>query len=30
MRLKLYVVRSWHPCAAVEKALSMKGLSYSA
>jgi glutathione S-transferase len=29
MRLKLYVVHGSHPCAAVEKALSMKGLSYS-
>jgi len=29
MRLKLYVVHGSHPCAAVEKALSMKGLEYS-
>lgn len=29
MRLKLYVVHGSHPCAAVEKALSMKGLSYT-
>jgi glutathione S-transferase len=29
MRLKLYVVHGSHPCAAVEKALSMKGLDYS-
>ncbi len=29
MRLKLYVVHGSHPCAAVEKALSLKGLSYS-
>jgi len=28
MRLKLYVVHGSHPCAAVEKAMSMKGLSY--
>jgi glutathione S-transferase len=28
MRLKLYVVHGSHPCAAVEKALSMKGLGY--
>ena len=28
MRLKLYVVHGSHPCAAVEKALSLKGLSY--
>ncbi len=28
MRLKLYVVHGSHPCAAVEKALSIKGLSY--
>jgi glutathione S-transferase len=29
MRLKLYVVHGSHPCASVEKALAMKGLSYS-
>ncbi len=29
MRLRLYVVHGSHPCAAVEKALSIKGLSYS-
>ena len=29
MRLKLYVVHGSHPCAAVEKALSMKRLDYS-
>jgi glutathione S-transferase len=29
MRLRLYVVHGSHPCAAVEKALSLKGLSYS-
>jgi glutathione S-transferase len=29
MRLKLYVVHGSHPCAAVEKALSLKGLRYS-
>ena len=29
MRLKLYVVHGSHPCAAVEKALSLKGLDYS-
>jgi glutathione S-transferase len=29
MRLKLYVVHGSHPCAAAEKALSLKGLSYS-
>jgi glutathione S-transferase len=29
MRLKLYVVHGSHPCAAVERALSMKGLTYS-
>jgi glutathione S-transferase len=28
MRLKLYVVHGSHPCAAVEKALAMKGLDY--
>jgi glutathione S-transferase len=28
MRLKLYVVHGSHPCAAVEKAMSMKGLAY--
>lgn len=28
MRLKLYVVHGSHPCAAVEKAMSIKGLSY--
>jgi glutathione S-transferase len=28
MRLKLYVVHGSHPCAAVEKALQMKGLDY--
>jgi glutathione S-transferase len=28
MRLRLYVVHGSHPCAAVEKALSLKGLSY--
>jgi glutathione S-transferase len=28
MRLKLYVVHGSHPCAAVEKALAMKGLAY--
>jgi glutathione S-transferase len=28
MRLKLYVVHGSHPCAAVEKAMSLKGLSY--
>ncbi len=28
MRLRLYVVHGSHPCAAVEKALTMKGLSY--
>jgi len=28
MRLKLYVVHGSHPCAAVEKALSLKGLEY--
>jgi glutathione S-transferase len=28
MRLKLYVVHGSHPCAAVEKALSLKGLQY--
>jgi glutathione S-transferase len=28
MRLKLYVVHGSHPCAAVEKALAMKGLQY--
>lgn len=28
MRLRLYVVHGSHPCAAVEKALRMKGLSY--
>jgi glutathione S-transferase len=28
MRLKLYVVHGSHPCAAVEKALSIKGLEY--
>jgi glutathione S-transferase len=28
MGLRLYVVHGSHPCAAVEKALSMKGLSY--
>jgi glutathione S-transferase len=29
MRLKLYVVHGSHPCAAVQKALSMKQLDYS-
>jgi glutathione S-transferase len=29
MQLKLYVVHGSHPCAAVQKALSLKGLSYS-
>jgi len=29
MRLRLYVVHGSHPCAAVQKALSLKGLSYS-
>jgi glutathione S-transferase len=29
MRLKLYVVHGSHPCAAVQKALELKGLSYS-
>jgi glutathione S-transferase len=29
MRLRLYVVHGSHPCAAVEKALSLKGLSNS-
>jgi glutathione S-transferase len=29
MRLRLYVVHGSHPCAAVEKALSLKGLNYS-
>jgi glutathione S-transferase len=29
MQLKLYVVHGSHPCAAVEKALSLKGLQYS-
>jgi glutathione S-transferase len=29
MRLKLYIVHGSHPCAAVEKALSIKGLEYS-
>jgi glutathione S-transferase len=29
MRLRLYVVHGSHPCAAVEKALSLKGLTYS-
>ena len=29
MRLKLYVVHGSHPCAAVEKALQLKGLDYS-
>ena len=28
MRLRLYVVHGSHPCAAVEKALTMKGLAY--
>src|ERR1022692_446503 len=28
MELKLYVVHGSHPCAAVEKALSLKGLDY--
>jgi glutathione S-transferase len=28
MRLRLYVVHGSHPCAAVEKAMEMKGLSY--
>jgi glutathione S-transferase len=28
VRLKLYVVHGSHPCAAVEKALSLKGLAY--
>jgi glutathione S-transferase len=28
MRLQLYVVHGSHPCAAVEKAMSIKGLSY--
>jgi glutathione S-transferase len=28
MRLRLYVVHGSHPCAAVEKALALKGLSY--
>jgi glutathione S-transferase len=28
MRLHLYVVHGSHPCAAVEKAMTMKGLSY--
>jgi glutathione S-transferase len=28
MRLKLYVVHGSHPCAAVEKALALKGLDY--
>jgi glutathione S-transferase len=28
MRLKLYVVHGSHPCAAVEKALQLKGLDY--
>jgi glutathione S-transferase len=28
MRLRLYVVHGSHPCAAVEKALAMKGLTY--
>ncbi len=28
MRLKLYVVHGSHPCAAVEKALDLKGLDY--
>jgi hypothetical protein len=28
MRLRLYVVHGSHPCGAVEKALSLKGLSY--
>ena len=27
-RLKLYVVHGWHPCAAVEKARSLKGLDH--
>jgi glutathione S-transferase len=29
MRLKLYVVHGSHPCAAVEKALQIKGLEYA-
>jgi glutathione S-transferase len=29
MRAKLYVVHGSHPCAAVEKALTMKGVAYS-
>jgi glutathione S-transferase len=29
MRLKLYIVHGSHPCAAVEKALQLKGLDYS-
>jgi len=28
MRMRLYVVHGSHPCAAVEKAISIKGLSY--
>jgi glutathione S-transferase len=28
MRLRLYVVHGSHPCAAVEKAMALKGLSY--
>jgi glutathione S-transferase len=28
MDLRLYVVHGSHPCAAVEKAMSMKGLPY--
>jgi glutathione S-transferase len=28
MRMRLYVVHGSHPCAAVEKAMSIKGLSY--
>ena len=28
MRLKLYVIHGSHPCAVVEKAMAMKGLSY--
>jgi hypothetical protein len=27
-RLKLYVVPASHPCAAVERALQLKGLAY--
>ena len=28
MRLHLYVVHGSHPCAAVEKAIAIKGLTY--